>query len=192
MSKNIYQFDENAIIEMPTIELAYEILKQAKKTFYFKDLTNEIAEVKKLNEDRLFDYLPQLYTEINIDGRFIHLGQNEWGLKSWYPLEKAEALLIAKDIEEDEDDLDFLDDEDLIEEEEMFDKEKDEDEDDDEDEDELINDDEDIDEETDIEIDEEDIIVGEDVEDVEDEEIEYFADDSEEDIFDDNESEDNL
>lgn len=204
MSKNIYQFNEKTVNELSTIEIAYEVLKQSKKTFYFKELANIIAEVKDLNEEKLFDHLPQLYTEINIDGRFIHLGQNEWGLKSWYPLEKAEALSIAKDIEEDDEyDLEFSDEDDLLEEEKIFDEE---DEEDDviDDEDNLeyeVNDDsideEDLDE--DLDDTEDEVIIGiddvidEEEEDVdEDEEIEYYTDELEEDYYDEDESEDNL
>ncbi|OEF99860.1 DNA-directed RNA polymerase subunit delta [Vulcanibacillus modesticaldus] len=106
MSKINYVFDDKRVSELPSIDIAYEILKQTRKTFYFNDLAKEISEIKGIDQEEMLDKLSQLYTEINIDGRFVHLGDNEWGLKSWYPLDKAEAIHFVRD--DDTDDLDDL------------------------------------------------------------------------------------
>ena len=190
MSNNIYQFDEDTINELSTIEIAYEILKQTKNPFVFKELAEKIGELKKLNSEKLLDVLPQLYTELNIDGRFIHIGKNEWGLKSWYSLEKAEALQLLKnadDDDEDDEEISYLNDDDepdeVVVEDNLYKVDKDEDDEDDEDdveeediiiEDELIfEEDDEEDEEKDVEEDDEDIDTEED-EDIEDDEEDYY------------------
>jgi DNA-directed RNA polymerase subunit delta len=77
------------IQQLPLVELAFEILKTAKEPMYFRDLMNEIAELRNLSEEEVMDVIARLYTEINIDGRFLCIGQNVWGLKRWYPVDKV-------------------------------------------------------------------------------------------------------
>lgn len=147
MNGNEYDFQNKVINELSAIEMAYEIFMQSKKTFNFKELANSIASLKELPIERVTDLYSQLYTQINIDGRFIHLGSNEWGLKNWYPIGKAEEVLESTEYiedtiidetidsednenfeaEETEDDIDFLDDEEEKEDEGFEEDEEDED-----------------------------------------------------------------
>lgn len=97
--------------EMPMVDLAFNILKAANTPFYYRDLMNEIAKIKGISEDEVMDVIAHLYTEINIDGRFACVGTNLWGLKRWYPIEKAEDPVgnanrprIINDEDEDEED----------------------------------------------------------------------------------------
>src|SRR3954464_1423150 len=76
--------------EMPMVDLAFELLKAANTPFYYRDLMAEIAKIKGLTEQEVMQVIAQLYTEINIDGRFACVGTNLWGLKRWYPVEKSE------------------------------------------------------------------------------------------------------
>jgi DNA-directed RNA polymerase subunit delta len=76
--------------EMPMVDLAYEILMSAKKPYYYRDLMREIAVRKHLGDEEVMRVIAQVYTEINIDGRFACVGNNVWGLKRWYPVEKAD------------------------------------------------------------------------------------------------------
>lgn len=103
MAVSIRDFDEEYIKELATIEIAYHIIKEAKTTFHFKQLAEEIKNIKKIDDDRLYDVLPQLYTELNLDGRFLHLGKNEWALKSWYSVAAADELLKVREIYDEED-----------------------------------------------------------------------------------------
>jgi len=96
--------------EMPMVDLAFELLKSANTPFYYRDLMMEIAKIKGLSEQDVMQVIAQLYTEINIDGRFACVGSNLWGLKRWYPVEKSEdAVGNAKRpriINDEDDDLD--------------------------------------------------------------------------------------
>jgi DNA-directed RNA polymerase subunit delta len=108
--------------EMPMVDLAFEVLKAANTPFYYRDLMAEISKIKGLSEDQVMQVIAQLYTEINIDGRFACVGTNLWGLKRWYPVEKSEDTVGTgkrpRIINDEDDDLD--DEELFAEEEEPF------------------------------------------------------------------------
>ena len=118
MNDSIEFDNQKKVKEIPMVDIAYEIFKQTKKNYYFNDLVKEIASVKDLSEEEIQNYIAQLFTEVNIDGRFVHLGKNEWGLKSWFPIDLTDSLHVSKDDEdyddeeyEDEDDEDEVEDE---------------------------------------------------------------------------------
>ncbi|MFS0673187.1 DNA-directed RNA polymerase subunit delta [Ornithinibacillus sp. 179-J 7C1 HS] len=115
------------ITKMSMLELAKEILMEETKALDFKDIFNKIAELKGFTESQKEDMLAQFYTDLNVDGRFITLGANMWGLKRWYPFEqidedihnepkkkkKAKKKIDDDDLDIDDDDLDLdLDDDD--------------------------------------------------------------------------------
>lgn len=149
------------------VDLAFLILKAANTPYYYRDLMNEVAKIRNMSEEEINEAIAQLYTEINIDGRFACVGTNLWGLKRWYPIEKSEDPVanakrprIINDDDDDLEDEDFTDEEDdFTDEDDDFDAIDDED-----DQDELFSDDDDdsvdeVDEEPlidDEELDEED------------------------------------
>lgn len=104
--------------EMPMVDLAFEVLKSSNTPFYYRDLMQQIARIKQLSEGEVNDVIAHLYTEINIDGRFACVGNNLWGLKRWYPLEKSDDAVgnakrprIINDEDDDEDEELFPDEE---------------------------------------------------------------------------------
>ncbi|MCQ6563949.1 DNA-directed RNA polymerase subunit delta [Paenibacillus mendelii] len=84
------KIDPERIKEMPMVDLAFELLKAANTPFYYRDLMMEIAKIRKLSQEEINQVIAQVYTEINIDGRFACVGSNMWGLKRWYPVERSE------------------------------------------------------------------------------------------------------
>lgn len=110
------KIDPERIKEMPMVDLAFELLKAVNTPFYFRDLMTEIAKIRSLSQEEINQVIAQVYTEINIDGRFACVGSNMWGLKRWYPVERSEDPVgsakrprIIND-EDDDDDL-YADDE---------------------------------------------------------------------------------
>nr|WP_202128949.1 DNA-directed RNA polymerase subunit delta [Paenibacillus dendrobii] len=104
---------------MPLVDLAFAVLKAANTPFYYLDLMKEVAKLRGLTEEEIQDTVAQLYTEINIDGRFACVGTNLWGLKRWYPVDRSEDPIasakrprIINDDDDDDDDDDFADDDD--------------------------------------------------------------------------------
>lgn len=86
---------QDEIGNMPLVELACEILKQTKEPVYFRDLMKEIQDLRGMSEEETMKVIARLYTELNIDGRFLCLGQNVWGLKRWYPVDKTQEKSLT-------------------------------------------------------------------------------------------------
>ncbi|MCA0758285.1 DNA-directed RNA polymerase subunit delta [Paenibacillus sp. N4] len=84
------KLDPERVKEMPMVDLAFEVLKAANTPYYYRDLMMEIAKIRGLSADGINQFIAQVYTEINIDGRFACVGSNMWGLKRWYPVERSE------------------------------------------------------------------------------------------------------
>ncbi|HIW34366.1 MAG TPA: DNA-directed RNA polymerase subunit delta [Candidatus Paenibacillus intestinavium] len=128
MSGYTLKLDPERIREMPMVDLAFEVLKAANTPYFYRDLMMEIAKIRGLSEDGINRFIAQVYTEINIDGRFACVGNNVWGLKRWYPVERAEDPVgntKRTRIINDEDDMDE-DDEIYVDEDENYTAEEDE------------------------------------------------------------------
>jgi len=87
MTVSIARTDEE-IQHMPLVELAFLLLRTKQEPMYFRELMAEIQTMRKWSDKDVTGVIAHLYTEINIDGRFICTGQNVWGLKRWYPTDK--------------------------------------------------------------------------------------------------------
>ncbi|MCP1126167.1 DNA-directed RNA polymerase subunit delta [Bacillus sp. 3103sda1] len=164
---NLKQYSPEELKELSMIEAVHSLLEEKQQATSFHDLVQEIAQLLGLTEEQVAARIAQFYTDLNIDGRFINLGENRWGLRGWYPYEQIDEEILPqpkpkkkRKVEEDELD-DYNDDE-----EDDFEEEADEDFDEVEDEDEDV---EDLDE-----------ILDEDDEDLDDlEDDDDFADEDE-------------
>lgn len=112
MAVTLSKTDEE-IRDLPLVELAWEILKAKKEPYYFRDLMSEIQTLRGMTEEQAMDVIARLYTEMNIDGRFLCIGQNVWGLKRWYPVDKVADKTVTKRFVRRSSDDEFSDDDDL-------------------------------------------------------------------------------
>ncbi|PAK87614.1 DNA-directed RNA polymerase subunit delta [Lentilactobacillus parakefiri] len=87
--------------ELSMIEVAHAILAQRGDTMPFADLANAVQAYLGDSNEEIRDRLSQFYTDLNIDGSFISLGDNLWGLRTWYPYESIDEATVHT--EEDED-----------------------------------------------------------------------------------------
>lgn len=71
--------------DMSVTDLAYAILKKSGKAMYYKDLIDNILQTKSIAAENQGRLIAQIHTEINLDTRFLHQGQGEWGLRDWAP-----------------------------------------------------------------------------------------------------------
>jgi DNA-directed RNA polymerase subunit delta len=127
--------DQLTIQEMSMVDIVFQLLKEAGEPQSFDHLFNEAAELKGFSPEQKQQLIARLYTEINVDGRFKPLGDNMWGLRSWYPVEQAEEFFVSsdpvrkkkkRDLDEDDyDDLDVELEDELEEEDDYFDDELD-------------------------------------------------------------------
>jgi DNA-directed RNA polymerase subunit delta len=111
----LQQLEKEELQEMSMVEVAFEIMKDERTPYDYYDLVNKVAEVKEMSKEEVEQRISNLYTDMNIDGRFHSLGDNRWGLKSWYPLEQAEEEITTpvkprKKAKAALDDVDTLDD----------------------------------------------------------------------------------
>lgn len=143
----IANYSKEQLKDMSFIEIAYEYLKDSKQPVSFNELMSDMKSTLGLSDEIVRSRIAQFYTDMNIDGRFLTLGENRWGLRTWYPVDtvEEEVVTVAKpkkkkakkvvnedeivleDLDELEEDLDyddlddFEDDADLVEDEEDFD-----------------------------------------------------------------------
>jgi len=94
------------IKETAMVDLAYDLLKEKGEPMLYRDIMKEVAELKGFTGEEIERYIAQLYTEINIDGRFVCVGRSLWGLKEWYPIEQSTDSAVAANVKDD-----YLDDE---------------------------------------------------------------------------------
>ena len=171
------------VSELALIEIANLLLIEKKEAIDFKVMMDEIQKMLGLTDEQVSEKMGQFYTDLNVDGRFISIGDNRWGLKGWYPVEQVEEetvpaskvkkkkakKVIVDDFDDEDEDLDFDDLDDFDDEDEEddtllddFDDDIDEDDDDDDiiDEEDIVEDgfileDDEEEEEDDLDLDEE-------------------------------------
>ncbi|MCZ0754056.1 DNA-directed RNA polymerase subunit delta [Anoxybacillus sp. J5B_2022] len=87
---SLQQYSPEELQEMSLVELAYLVMSDKKEAMPFPQLVQEIAALANLTEDQVQARLAQFYTDLNIDGRFICVSEDRWGLRSWYPYDQTE------------------------------------------------------------------------------------------------------
>lgn len=99
----IKAFKDSNRDELSMIEVAHAILEERGDVMDFSDLVNQIQNYLGKADSDIRGALSQFYTDLNIDGSFISLGDNQWGLRSWYPFDSIdEEVSHSGDEEEDE------------------------------------------------------------------------------------------
>ncbi|MDX1806799.1 DNA-directed RNA polymerase subunit delta [Paenisporosarcina macmurdoensis] len=146
------EMTKEQICEESFIDLGHAILEEKHESLTLQELLDEIKKLNKFTEAQMKERKLQYYTDMNIDGRFLAISENRWGLREWYPVEQIEeetapTVKVRKkkskskgedDIEDDTDDDEIAFEEDFdefVEDVEDFDLDDDDDDDDDEDDD---------------------------------------------------------
>lgn len=91
---SLSQLSKEEIQEMSLIEVAYELLAEKKQAIAFQQLMDELAQTLGLSEGKIQERIAQFYTDLNIDGRFLCLGENQWGLRIWYPVDQVTEEIV--------------------------------------------------------------------------------------------------
>ncbi len=141
----IAQYSKEQLKEMSFVEIAFEFLKDSKQPVSFQEFMNEVAAALGMTDEEVRGKIAQYYTDLNIDGRFLALGENRWGLRTWYPVDTVEEEVVTtvkpkkkkakkavneddidlEELEELEDDLDYDDLDDFEEDTDLLDDEED-------------------------------------------------------------------
>ncbi len=96
-------FDGQDKSELSMIEVAHAILAHHGEAMAFVDLTNEVQQYLGKSDEEIRERLAQFYTDLNVDGSFISLGDNTWGLRAWYPFESIDEATVGENEEEEDD-----------------------------------------------------------------------------------------
>lgn len=86
----IRELSQEELIEESFVDLTYAILEESRETKTYPEIVVEIEKLLGLSKEDMKARLVQFYTDMNIDGRFLILGENRWGLREWYPVEQIE------------------------------------------------------------------------------------------------------
>lgn len=87
--------------ELSMIEVAHALLEETGEVMDFNVLLVRVQEYLGMSEEELEGKMVRFYTNLNIDGSFISLGENRWGLRSWYPIDSIDEEILST-IDEDE------------------------------------------------------------------------------------------
>ncbi len=108
-------YTKEKLKETSLLELAYVLLAEDKQVISFKEMMDRLAKLLHLQQKEIHAQISQFYTDLNIDGRFICVGENRWGLRVWYPYDQVQEELpmasrTTKKKKSTVDDLDDFDD----------------------------------------------------------------------------------
>ncbi|SEP88382.1 DNA-directed RNA polymerase subunit delta [Ignavigranum ruoffiae] len=87
--------------ELSMVEVAHALLEETGEVYDFTQLLVTIQEYLEISEEDLEKRMARFYTDINIDGRFISLGENRWGLRAWYPIDSIDEEIVGTIDDED-------------------------------------------------------------------------------------------
>ncbi|MBE1555729.1 DNA-directed RNA polymerase subunit delta [Sporosarcina limicola] len=127
----IREMTKEQLSEESMIDIVFAILTEKREPLTLQQLMDEVRKLTGVTEKEMKGRLQQFYTDMNIDGRFLAINDNRWGLREWYPVDQIEVETAPvvkvrkkkkkKAVLEEEDE-----DEDDEEEDELFDEEFDE------------------------------------------------------------------
>ena len=85
--------EETNFADMSEVDIAYKLLTEAGKDnpVYFKTLIRTIIKLKNKAVQNEAAAISEIYTMINMDSRFQHVGDGQWGLTDWNPPETKRA-----------------------------------------------------------------------------------------------------
>ncbi|WP_017186206.1 DNA-directed RNA polymerase subunit delta [Alkalibacillus haloalkaliphilus] len=95
---SLTKYSKEEVKEMSMIDIAYEIMLEENQAKNFQDIFKLVAEARDFSEEEKQQFISQFYTDLNIDGRFLSVGSNLWGLKHWYPFDQTvEDAFVAEE-----------------------------------------------------------------------------------------------
>lgn len=103
----IEDYTKEMVDEKSFIDMAYLLLKERNETMNLYDVIDEFKRIGGYEYDEIENRIVQFYTDLNTDGRFLNVGENQWGLRDWYSVDDIEEK-IAPTIQK----FDILDEED--------------------------------------------------------------------------------
>lgn len=95
------QFEGEKTSEVSMIRVAKAVLEQKEEVMDFHDIIDLVSDFIGIMEAEKKRRMAQFYTDMNVDGEFISLGENTWGLRTWYPVDSIDEVLTHENDEAD-------------------------------------------------------------------------------------------
>lgn len=95
------QFEGEKTSEVSMIRAAKAILEQREEVMDFHEIIDLVSDFIGITEAEKKKRMAQFYTDMNVDGEFISLGENTWGLRTWYPVDSIDEVLTHENDEAD-------------------------------------------------------------------------------------------
>lgn len=97
------------------VNVAFQLLREKGEPVYYRDLIQQVLDKIGHEDPKEAKSIASVYTQMNLDMRFVHLGNGIWGLRDWAPAKSARRIptisLLNKTVEyEDGEGGDDLDD----------------------------------------------------------------------------------
>lgn len=97
------------------VDVAYAVLKDKKESISFAELFSKVCDLAEISTDKASDVVASFFTNLSLDGRFVTIKNNEWGLRKNYKFddyhkesydlydEDASETIVSGDEEDEED-----------------------------------------------------------------------------------------
>jgi DNA-directed RNA polymerase subunit delta len=67
--------------EMSPLDIAYAIMRKKAEPLHFRQLIEEVIEIKADEQIERGKQMAAIYSQLNLDNRFIHVGNGLWFLR---------------------------------------------------------------------------------------------------------------
>lgn len=101
----VEKYSTEQLLKLSMMEVAQVVLTDQKIELNFIELFNQVADLKSFSNAKKDDMLAQFYTDLNVDGRFLTIGENKWGLKRWYKLNQTSEKSLEESRKRNAEDL---------------------------------------------------------------------------------------
>ena len=89
----IQDYTKEMVDEKSFIDMAYTLLNDKQTTMNLYDIIDEFKSLGGYEYDDIENRVVQFYTDLNTDGRFLNVGENQWGFRDWYSVDDIEERL---------------------------------------------------------------------------------------------------
>ncbi|GEP84935.1 DNA-directed RNA polymerase subunit delta [Staphylococcus piscifermentans] len=90
----IQDYTKEMVDEKSFIDMAHTLLEEKGTTMNLYDIIDEFKSLGHYEDnEHLENRIVQFYTDLNTDGRFLNVGENNWGLRDWYSVDDIEEKI---------------------------------------------------------------------------------------------------
>lgn len=73
------------MVRLSDADRAVEVLQRGRRPLHYRDLIRQVIRAQDGADDASPHRMAAVYTQLNVDSRFVYHGQGIWGLSAWEP-----------------------------------------------------------------------------------------------------------